>query len=101
MALTRTELCGAIPAIVTPFTKDGAAVDHQSLERLALIQLQGGCSGIVACGSTGEAVTLSDDEYRSVIATVSGAVRSFGAGFCVAGIGSSSTARAAAIAEAL
>jgi 4-hydroxy-tetrahydrodipicolinate synthase len=101
VALTRSELCGAIPAIVTPFSKDGATVDHQSLERLALAQLQGGCAGIVVCGSTGEAVTLDDHEYRAVIATVSGAVRSFGKGFCVAGIGSSSTARAAAIAESL
>lgn len=101
MAITRTELCGAFPAIVTPFTKDGSAVDLRSLERLAMVQLQGGCAGIVACGSTGEAVTLNDDEYRAVITTVAGVVRTFGKGLCIAGIGTSSTARAVALAEAL
>jgi 4-hydroxy-tetrahydrodipicolinate synthase len=99
--ISRAALCGAIPAIVTPFTRDGAAVDLSSLNRLALHLLEQGCSGIVACGSTGEAIALSDDEYRAVVETVAGAVKSFGSGFCIAGIGASSTARAAAMAEGL
>ena len=99
--LAEAELRGAIPAIVTPFTKDGSEIDFVSLEKLAALQLEGGCAGIVACGSTGEAVALTDDEYRSVIATVAGVVRSFGDRFCIAGVGASSTARAMALAEAL
>ena len=101
MILNKDSLRGAIPAIVTPFNHDSSAVDYPSLEKLIGTVLQGGCSGVVVCGSTGEAVTLSDDEYRDVIKTACAVVSAFGKGFCIAGIGSSSTARSAAMAEAL
>ena len=84
-------LQGAITAIVTPFTKSGA-VDLPAYRRLLQRQLAGGVSGIVVCGSTGEAVTLNDKEYAEVVKCaveeVAGKVP------VIAGAGSNSTVRA-------
>jgi 4-hydroxy-tetrahydrodipicolinate synthase len=63
------QITGAITAVVTPFKKDGS-VDHEALRNLVRFQLDGGINGIVPCGSTGEAATLTLEEYESVIKTV-------------------------------
>ena len=63
------KLFGSIPAIVTPFKKNGD-VDLPALEKLIKYQLEGGVDAIVVCGSTGEAATLNDEEYSTVIKTV-------------------------------
>ncbi len=68
------KLQGAITAIVTPFTKTGA-VDTLALKKLVQFQLTSGISGIVPCGSTGEAMTLNLKEYALVIETVVGEVK--------------------------
>jgi dihydrodipicolinate synthase/N-acetylneuraminate lyase len=60
---------GVIPAIQTPFAEDGS-IDHEILARSARRMLDGGMAGIVACGTMGEAQSLSAEERRSVIATV-------------------------------
>ena len=60
---------GSIPAIVTPFKKSGE-LDLPALEKLVDYQLAGGVDAIVACGSTGEAATLNDEEYIAVLKTV-------------------------------
>lgn len=60
---------GSIPAIVTPFKKNGD-LDLPALKKLVNFQLKGGVDAIVACGSTGEAATLDDKEYVTVIKTV-------------------------------
>jgi 4-hydroxy-tetrahydrodipicolinate synthase len=60
---------GSIPAIVTPFKKNGD-LDLPALEKLVDYQLKGGVDAIVVCGSTGEAATLNDEEYTTVIKTV-------------------------------
>ncbi len=57
---------GCLTALVTPFGRDGR-LDPVALRRLAQLQLAGGVSGLVPCGSTGEAATLSHDEYRRSI----------------------------------
>jgi 4-hydroxy-tetrahydrodipicolinate synthase len=62
-----TSLSGAYTALVTPFTEDGANVDLKALEELVETQIAGRVSGIVPCGTTGEAPTLSDEEQRLVI----------------------------------
>ncbi len=62
-------LSGAFVAIVTPFTKDNE-VDYAALEKLVEWQIESGISGIVPCGTTGESVSLSNDEYEKVISTV-------------------------------
>jgi 4-hydroxy-tetrahydrodipicolinate synthase len=92
-------LHGVLPAIVTPFTKDGSAVDKKSLANLVDTLLKGGVHGIVACGSTGEATTLSDEEYVQVVQVVR--ERTAGKVPCVAGISVSSTNRAVQIARVI
>lgn len=62
-------LHGLGTAIVTPFHPD-ESVDHDSLRRLVQAQAAAGVDFVVACGSTGEASTLSEDETDAVITTV-------------------------------
>lgn len=92
-------LHGVLPALVTPFTKDGSAVDKKSLKRLIEMQLAAKVHGVVACGSTGEATTLSDDEYVEVVKVA----REVTAGKipCAAGISVSSTSRAVQMARVI
>src|SRR5690348_6188377 len=59
--------CGT--AIVTPFRKDGS-VDEPALSALVNWQLESGIDFIVACGSTGEAATLDEEEWLHTIRTV-------------------------------
>ena len=59
------ELKGIYTALITPF-KNGA-LDEEGLARLIKFQLQGGVDGIVPCGTTGEASTLSYEEHERVI----------------------------------
>jgi 4-hydroxy-tetrahydrodipicolinate synthase len=55
-----------LTAIVTPFDADGR-VDEASFVRLANHVLDHGSDGLVVCGSTGEATTLTDDEQVRLI----------------------------------
>lgn len=59
---------GAITALVTPF-RDGA-VDHPALLGLVNLQIDEGIDGLLACGCTGEAATLTEDEHREVVERV-------------------------------
>ncbi len=63
----RPLLRGALTALVTPFTDDGA-VDEPALRELVLLQVLAGIDGIVPCGTTGEAPTLTPSERERVIA---------------------------------
>ncbi len=56
---------GVITALVTPF-RDGA-VDLAAFEALVERQVRAGVHGLVPCGTTGEAPTLTEDEWRSVV----------------------------------
>jgi 4-hydroxy-tetrahydrodipicolinate synthase len=58
-------LKGVYTALITPFRN--GALDEVSLKRLIEFQLQGGVDGIVPCGTTGEASTLSYEEHERVI----------------------------------
>jgi 4-hydroxy-tetrahydrodipicolinate synthase len=58
---------GVFTAIVTPFNK--GKFDEQAYRDLIEWQIQEGIHGIVACGSTGEAMVLSDDEWEKVVKT--------------------------------
>lgn len=60
------KLDGSWTAIATPFDKRGF-LDEDSLRKLVRLQLKAGTAGLVPCGSTGEAATLSHEEYRRVI----------------------------------
>ncbi|MBI2342131.1 MAG: 4-hydroxy-tetrahydrodipicolinate synthase [Deltaproteobacteria bacterium] len=59
---------GVFTAIVTPINKD--KIDERALRELTEWQIQEGVHGIVACGSTGEAMTLSEDEWERTIEIV-------------------------------
>lgn len=59
---------GAITALVTPF-RDGA-VDEESLAGLVNWQIDNGIDGLLACGCTGEAATLTSKEHLLVIGKV-------------------------------
>ena len=81
---------GAHTALVTPF-KDGA-LDESALEALIEIQIQGGISGIVPVGTTGESPTLSHEEHRRVIEiAVKAAAKRI---LVIAGTGSNATSEA-------
>ncbi len=60
-------LRGALTALVTPFTADGA-VDEPAFRRLVTWQLLSGIDGLVPCGTTGESPTLSSSERERLIA---------------------------------
>ncbi len=62
-------LKGAFTALITPFDHDGQ-VDHDALRALVRRQIDGGIDGLVPCGTTGEAATMSDEECLAVIETV-------------------------------
>ncbi|HBS88795.1 MAG: 4-hydroxy-tetrahydrodipicolinate synthase [Bacteroidetes bacterium GWF2_38_335] len=81
-------LKGSIVALVTPFSSNGS-IDFMSLDRLIDFHLENGTNGIVICGTTGEASTLSRDEYCSVINHTSKRLR--GAMTVVAGSGCNCT----------
>jgi 4-hydroxy-tetrahydrodipicolinate synthase len=59
-------LSGSITALATPFTASGA-LDPGAWDRLLDAQLEAGTSALVVAGSTGEAATLSDAEYASLV----------------------------------
>ncbi|WP_432974455.1 dihydrodipicolinate synthase family protein [Dactylosporangium sp. CA-233914] len=61
---------GIIPAIVTPFTADGTAVNDDVLRQVVRFQLDAGVGGLIPCGSTGEFFSLTHDERKHVVETV-------------------------------
>lgn len=61
-------LQGVYTALVTPFSADGSSIDFEAYEKLLAQQLDGGVSGLVPCGTTGESPTLSDAEQRELVA---------------------------------
>ena len=63
MALT---LSGTFTALVTPFQADGS-LDLPALARHVEWQIESGINGLVPCGSTGEAATLSHEEHVRVV----------------------------------
>ncbi|HEU4388871.1 MAG TPA: 4-hydroxy-tetrahydrodipicolinate synthase, partial [Blastocatellia bacterium] len=85
---TLDNLRGCGTALVTPFKED-LSVDFEALARLVEFQISEGIDFIVPCGTTGESVTLSDDEQRRVIETVVKTAR--GRVPVIAGAGSNNT----------
>src|SRR6476469_4443280 len=59
---------GSITALATPFTSTGE-LDLDAWQRLLRLQLDGGTQGIVVAGSTGEAASLYDAEYDTLLRT--------------------------------
>lgn len=57
---------GSIPALVTPFANDGS-FDEAAYRDFVEWQIAEGSSALVACGTTGEAATLSATEHFHVV----------------------------------
>lgn len=83
---------GILPALVTPFTDDGKAIDENRLRALVNHCLELGVHGVVPCGTTGEFVNLTAEEKRRVIKIVVDEVN--GRVPVVAGTGASGTQEA-------
>jgi 4-hydroxy-tetrahydrodipicolinate synthase len=81
---------GSIPALVTPFA--AGRVDEALFRDFVAWQIAEGSDGLVPCGTTGEAATLSFDEQRRLIEIAVEA--SAGKVPVIAGCGSNNTAHA-------
>lgn len=91
--MKKTIFKGIATALVTPTSESG--VNYEQLGRLIDWQIAEGVDGLVVCGTTGEASTLTDDEHRRVISyTVE---RSAGRVPIIAGTGSNETDYALAL----
>lgn len=88
---------GVFVAMTTPFDAQGA-VDYDSLDTLIDFYVRSGVAGVVPCGTTGEASTLSVAEHRDVIRrtveTVAGRIK------VIAGTGANNTIEAIALTRA-
>lgn len=87
---------GCAVAVATTFKPD-TSVDYIAYEKLVAYLITNGADAIVACGTTGESATLSEQEQyeivRCAVATSSGKVP------VIAGAGSNSTEHAVALAK--
>ena len=63
--MKKTIFKGAATALITPLTASG--VDYAAYGRLIDWQIESGIDALVACGTTGEGSTLSDEEHVEVI----------------------------------
>lgn len=86
--MRKNELHGMFIPHITPFTKKGK-LDKDSLKTCVQFWLRSGISGLVSCGSNGEAPYLSREERKAVIETVVNEVN--GRVTVIAGTGSIST----------
>jgi 4-hydroxy-tetrahydrodipicolinate synthase len=81
---------GVLTALVTPMR--GGEIDEDALRGLVERQIEAGIDGLVPCGTSGEAATLSHAEHRRVVEIVVQATR--GRVPVVAGTGSNNTREA-------
>lgn len=61
---------GVLPALLTPFTADGSAIDTEALEGNVERLIAAGVGGLVPGGSTGEFTTLTNAERKLLVETV-------------------------------
>ena len=55
---------GVCTAVITPFTKDG--IDYTAFEKQIDFQIENGISALCVLGTTGEAPTITEEEYENV-----------------------------------
>ncbi|HMJ07995.1 MAG TPA: 4-hydroxy-tetrahydrodipicolinate synthase [Pyrinomonadaceae bacterium] len=82
-------LRGCATALVTPFRKDGS-IDDDCFRSLVDRQIRDGVKLLVPCGTTGESVTMSEDERLRIIRMTAEVSR--GRAKVIAGTGSNNTA---------
>jgi len=64
--MKNTVFTGAGVALVTPMNPDGS-INYDALGKNIDFQIEQGIDALIACGTTGEASTLSDEEHIEVI----------------------------------
>jgi 4-hydroxy-tetrahydrodipicolinate synthase len=90
---------GTYTAIVTPFRDDAQrSIDWDAYEKLVSAQIDGGITGIVPCGTTGESPALDHEEQLELIKRTVKLAK----GKCIvlAGTGSNSTRATIALSQA-
>ncbi|MBI4547749.1 MAG: 4-hydroxy-tetrahydrodipicolinate synthase [Ignavibacteriae bacterium] len=87
---------GTGTALVTPFTRN-STIDERALRRLVDYQITNGVEALLPTGTTGESVTLSDEEQVRVVEIVVDQARSRVP--VIAGAGSNATAKAVSLAK--
>ena len=70
MPTIHKEFRGSHTVLATPFTADASAIDTTALRRLVDWQIESGSHGLIPLGSTGEFLSVSDDERRQVVKAV-------------------------------
>ncbi len=89
------DLRGVFVPHITPFRAQ--AIDEEAMAKLLDYLIEGGASGLVPCGTTGESATMSHGEHRRVVEfTVKHAA---GRVPVIAGAGSNCTAEAVALVQ--
>ncbi len=89
---------GTYTAIVTPFLDTPEQpVDWAALDAFVDFQIDGGVTGLVPCGTTGESPTLTHEEHAKVIERT--VARARGRAQVIAGAGSNSTREAVTMAK--
>jgi len=68
------ELVGVLPALVSPLTK-GGSVDEPAVVRLVEHVVDGGVTGLLVLGSTGEIASLDEPSRRAMLSAVMEAAR--------------------------
>lgn len=67
--MKHTIFTGVGTALITPFDQRGEIL-WEELEKLVEMQINGRVDAIIACGTTGEAATMSTEEHLKVIAFI-------------------------------
>jgi 4-hydroxy-tetrahydrodipicolinate synthase len=96
MAPMPPDLGAILTAMVTPFDARDR-IDEEAAVRLMNHLVDHGSDGLVICGTTGEAATLSDDEKLAIIGLAAAEMR--GRATIVAGVGSNDTRHAVSLTE--
>ncbi len=91
MTMRLNWLKGCATALVTPFRKDGS-IDDDCFKSLVERQVKNGVKLLVPCGTTGESVTMSEDERLHVIKMTVEVAKRFKGAKVIAGTGSNNTA---------
>lgn len=61
------EFRGSFTVMVTPFTEDGKNIDYQALKKFLDWQLECSVPGIIILGTSGEFLTVTDEERRGYV----------------------------------
>ena len=62
-----TEFRGSYSVVVTPFSEDGSRLDLEALRGFLDWQVESGVPGVIVLGTTGEFLTVTDDERTELV----------------------------------